>query len=227
LEADWLGEPVYVRYKPGRRLMVMYDSLAHLTVLKPKRTERLWEKVAGSPLASRVPELGGVLQRFPLDVRLPGLPEAAQGGELIRNKPGRRALFRYDGAYGKVRADRRAPVAIPGTPRVLEHRPEIGLTVCEAVPGTRLRETDLEPWMAPVAAAMARLHATRVDTFPCTTWWPRRRTCGRRRRRRPPSARIPVTSRSGCSPACTTCRRRRRRSTAASTTTRCSSVTRA
>jgi Phosphotransferase enzyme family len=163
LEADWLGEPVYVRYKPGRRLVVMYDSLAHLTVLKPKRTERLWEKVVGSPLASQVPELGGVLQRFPLDVRLPGLPEAAQGGELIRYKPGRRALFRCDGAYGKVRADRRAPVAIPGTPRVLEHRPEIGLTVYEAVPGTRLRETDLEPWMAPVAAAMARLHATRVD----------------------------------------------------------------
>ena len=40
---------------------------------------------------------------------------AAKGGELIRYNPGRGTLFRYDGAYGKVRADRRAPVAIPGS----------------------------------------------------------------------------------------------------------------
>ena len=51
LEADRFGEPVYVRYQPGRRIVVLYDSMAHLTVLKPKRTERLWEQVADSPLA--------------------------------------------------------------------------------------------------------------------------------------------------------------------------------
>ena len=166
LEADWLGEPRYVRFQPGRRLVVLYDSLAHLTVLKPKRTERLWDKVAGSPLSSRVPELGGVLQRFPLDVRLPGLPVASQGGELIRYKPGRRAVFRYPGAYGKLRADGRRPVRLPGTPPVLEHRPELGLTVYEEVPGTPLRECDRTPWMAPVADALRQLHATRVDGLP-------------------------------------------------------------
>jgi aminoglycoside phosphotransferase (APT) family kinase protein len=120
---------------------------------------RLWEKVAGSPLAERA--LGGVVQRFPLDVRLPGLEEAMAGGELVRYKPGRRAVVRYAGAYGKLRADGRPPVALPGTPRVLEHRP--GLTVYEEVPGTPLRELDLEAWMEPVAEAMARLHATPAD----------------------------------------------------------------
>ena len=159
LDASWLGEPRYVRFQPGRRLVVLYDSMAHLTVLKPRRTERLWAEVAGSPLAERA--LGGVVQRFPLDVRLPGLGAAVAGGELIRYKPGRRAVIRYPGAYGKLRADGRAPVALPGTPRVLEHRPS--LTVYEEVPGTPLRQCERAPWMHAVAAAMARLHATRVD----------------------------------------------------------------
>jgi hypothetical protein len=161
LEAREFGEPRYVRFQPGRRLVVLYDSMAHLTVFKPRRTQRLWEKVSGSPLAERA--LGGVVQHFPLDVRLPGLAAAVEGGELIRYKPGRRAVIRYPGAYGKLRADRRAPVALPGTPPVLEHRPELGLTVYEEMPGTPLRECPLEPWMAPVAEAMARLHALRVD----------------------------------------------------------------
>jgi hypothetical protein len=159
LEAGELGEPRYVRFQPGRRLVVLYDSMAHLTVLKPRRTERLWEKVAGSPLAERA--LGGVVQRFPLDVRLPGLPAAIEGGELVRYKPRRRAVIRYPGAYGKLRADGRAPVALPGTARVLEHRP--GLTIYEEIPGTPLREVEREPWMEAVAEAMARLHATPVD----------------------------------------------------------------
>ena len=161
LEAREWGEPRYVRFQPGRRIVVLYDSPAHLTVLKPKRTERLWEKVAWSPLAERA--LGGVIQRFPLDFRLPGLPVAIEGGELIRYKPGRRAMIRYPGAYGKVRADRRAPVALPGTPPVLEHRPELGLVVYEEMPGVPLRECDREEWMEPVAEAMARLHATPAD----------------------------------------------------------------
>ena len=162
LDATEYGEPRYVRYQPGRRLVVLYDSLAHLTVLRPRRTERLWERVAGSPLAERA--LGGVVQRFPLDARLPALPAAIEGGELLRYKPGRRAVIRYPGAYGKLRADGRAPVRLPGAPRVLEHRP--GLTVYEEVPGTPLRECALEPWMAPVAEALARLHATPADLPP-------------------------------------------------------------
>ena len=191
LEADWLGEPRYVRFQPGRRLVVMYDSMAHLTVLKPKRTERLWEKVAGSPLASRVPELGGVLQRFPLDVRLPGLPEAAQGGELIRYKPGRRALFRYDGAYGKVRADRRAPVTIPGTPRVLEHRPEVGPDGLRGGAGDATARAPISSRGWRRSPRRWRGCTPRASTCPCTTWQPRRATCGRRPRRRPRSAPTP------------------------------------
>jgi Phosphotransferase enzyme family len=158
LEAREFGEPRYVRFQPGRRVVVLYKT-AHLTVLKPRRTERLWEKVGGSPLAERA--LGGVVQHFPLDVRLPALAAAVEGGELIRYKPGRRAVVRYPGAYGKLRADGRAPVEVPGSPRVLEHRP--GLTVYEEVPGTPLRECERAPWMDAVAEAMARLHATPLD----------------------------------------------------------------
>jgi Phosphotransferase enzyme family len=157
LEARELGRPLYVRYQPGRRLVVLYDSMAHLTVLKPKRTERLWEKVSGSPLAERA--LGGVVQRWPLDVRLPQL--GAVEGELVRYKPGRRAVIRLPGAYAKLRADGRAPPELPGTPPVLEHRP--GLTVYAEVPGTPLRECSREPWMEAVAEALARLHATPVE----------------------------------------------------------------
>jgi phosphotransferase family enzyme len=172
------GEPIYVRFQPGRRLLVLYDrdgELAHLTVLKPRRTERLWERVAHSPLARRVPELGGVLQRFPLDVRLPGLAGAARGGELVRYKPGRRAVFRYRGAYGKLRADEAgaAHVAVAReliargirTPAPIEYRPELGMAVYEEVHGTRLatlRGGGLEAWMEPVAATLAQLHATPV-----------------------------------------------------------------
>lgn len=158
LEAREYGRARYVRYQPGRRLVVLYDSLAHVTVLKPKRTERLWEKVAASPLAERA--LGGVVQRWPLDVRMPALAEVA-GGELVRYKPGRRALFRAEGAYVKVRADGRAPVELPGSPPVLEHRP--GVTVYAEVPGTPLRECERAPWMEAVAEALARLHATPLD----------------------------------------------------------------
>jgi Phosphotransferase enzyme family len=172
------GEPIYVRFQPGRRLLVLYDldgELAHLTVLKPRRTERLWSRVHGSPLASRVAELGGVLQRFPLDVRLPGLAGAARDGELVRYKPGRRAVFRYSGAYGKLRADEAgaAHVAVAReliahgirTPAPLEYRPELGMALYEEVGGTRLatlRGGGLEDWMDPVAATLAQLHATPV-----------------------------------------------------------------
>jgi hypothetical protein len=166
LEADGLGNPRYVRFQPGRRLVVLYEQdgeIAHLTVLRPRRTERLWEKVALSPLARLVPELGGVLQRFPLDVRLRGLPVASRGGELIRYKPGRRAVLRYPGAYGKLRADGRAPICVPGSPPVLHHLPELGLAMYEEVPGASLRECDRVPWMEPVAEALARLHDLRLD----------------------------------------------------------------
>ena len=166
--------PRYARLQPGRRLVVLYElcgAPAHLTILEPRRTERLWEQVRDSPLARRVLELGGVLQRFPLDVRMPSLAEAASGGELVRYKPGRRAVIRYPGAYGKLRADAAGAthVAIAReliargirTPAPLECRD--GMALYEEVSGTRLatlRGGGLEAWMEPVAAVMAQLHAT-------------------------------------------------------------------
>jgi len=171
--------PRYVRFQPGRRLLVLYaldGELAHLTILTPKRTERLWERVRASPLAERVPELGGVLQRFPLDARLPGLPLAALDGELVRYKPGRRAVFRFEGAYGKLRADEAgaAHVAVAReliahgirTPEPLDYRPELGMALYAEVDGARLatlRGGGLEDWMEPVAETLARLHATSVS----------------------------------------------------------------
>jgi hypothetical protein len=179
LEVDEFGKPRYVRFQPGRRLVVLYDSLVHLTVLRPRRTERLWLQVAESPLARWVPELGGVLQRFPLDAGLPGLAPAMHGGRLVRYKPGRRAVIHYRGAYGKVRADAAGGthVAVARalidrgilTPAPLEYRPELGMAVYEEAPGTRLaqlRGGGLEEWMEPVAGALTRLHGTWIDLPP-------------------------------------------------------------
>jgi hypothetical protein len=176
LEADEFGKPRYVRFQPGRRLVVLYDSLAHLTVLRPRRTEQLWLHVAESPLARWVPELGGVLQRFPLDAGLPGLPTAMHGGRLVRYKPGRRAVVHYKGAYGKLRVDARggAHVAVAReligrgirTPAPIEYRPELGMAVYEEARGTplaQLRGGGLEEWMEPVAEVLGRLHRTWID----------------------------------------------------------------
>ena len=222
LEAREFGEPRYVRFQPGRRLVVLYDSMAHLTVLKPKRTERLWEKVAGSPLAERA--LGGVVQRFPLDVRLPGLATAIEGGELIRYKPGRRAVIRYPGAYAKLRADGRAPVAFPGTPRVLLHRrarPD-GLRGDAGHAAARVRARTVDGGGRRGAGAAAR-HAARPAGARPRPRGPA--TCGPRPRRRRRSAPTPATSPTACSPHSRRSSPRRRRSTAASTTTRCWSST--
>ncbi len=173
LEADEFGRPRYVRFQPRRKLVVLYDTLAHLTVLRPGRTERLWLEVSGSPLARWVPELGGVLQRFPLDAGLPGLAAAMPGGRLVRYKPGRRAVIHYRGAYGRLRADAGggAHAAIAReliahgvrTPAPIEYRPELGMAVYEEARGTRLaqlRGGGLEEWMAPVADALSQLHRT-------------------------------------------------------------------
>jgi aminoglycoside phosphotransferase (APT) family kinase protein len=183
--------PRYVRYRPGRRLVVLYDlaldgtrTLAHVTMLPPRRVERLWGRIDVAGLADQarlVPELGAVLQLFPADVRLPGLAGAIARGpaELVRYKPGRRAVLRYDGVYGKLRADeagarhvelsrRLIECGIP-TPAPLGYLPELRMTLHEAHRGTRLaelREADLEAWMEPVAAALARLHATTVADLP-------------------------------------------------------------
>jgi hypothetical protein len=186
--------PRYVRYRPGRRLLVLYDidlggagTLAHLTMLPPRRAARLWGRIEAAGLAEharRVPELGGVAQLFPADVRLPALADAVARGpaELVRYKPGRRAVLRYDGArvvYGKLRADTAGALHVElsrrlielgiSTPAPLGYLPDLQMTLHEEQHGTRLAELrgpDLEAWMEPVAAALARLHATNGAELP-------------------------------------------------------------
>jgi phosphotransferase family enzyme len=198
----------YVRYKPGRQLLVLYDlerdgrtTLGHLTALLPRRAERLWARVAGSGLlkpgsACHVPELAAVMQLFPVDVKLPGLVEAsstramaaALGADdcsldLVRYKPGRRAVLRYRlgrrVVYGKLRGDGAgaAHVAlgralidrgIP-TPAPQAYLPDLGMTIHGELRGTRLAELRngaLEAWMEPVAEVLVRLHVTRIAGLP-------------------------------------------------------------
>jgi Phosphotransferase enzyme family len=181
--------PLYARYRPGRRLLVLYEldldgasTLAHLTMVR--RPEKLWGRIVAAGLADRarrVPELGGVLELFPADVGLPGLAGAMARGpaELVRYKPGRRAVLRYDDAYGKLRADTAGALhvalgrqlielGIP-TPAPLAYLPELRMTLHEELRGTRLAELrgpELETWMEPVAEALAQLHATTVPGLP-------------------------------------------------------------
>ena len=172
--------PVYVRYKPGHHLQVLYEidgTLGHLMLVPPRRAERLWARIADSGLLERgkawhLPGMGAVMQMYPVDVRLPGLSAPELGGaQLIRYKPGKRAVLRLGpGVFGKLRADDAGPRLIAlgravGAlcPTPLEYRPELRMTTYRAAPGTRLallRGTELERWMAPVADALARLHAT-------------------------------------------------------------------
>jgi hypothetical protein len=193
--AELLGlehcRPRYVRYRPGRRLLVLYDvaadgvsTLSHLTMLPQRRADRLWGRIEAAGLADRarrVPELSAVAQHFPADVRLPGLAGAMERGpaELIRYKPGRRAVLRYEDAYGKLRADAAGPLHVAlgrrlielgvPTPAPLAYLPDLRMTLHAEQRGTRLAELrgpELETWMEPVAAALARLHATSVDGLP-------------------------------------------------------------
>ena len=189
--------PRHVKYKPGHHCHVLYDlvidgacAAGHLMMLSPRRTERLWSRLEESRLPERagVPayhlrELPAVLQLYPVDLRLPGLVEAAAGGELVRYKPGRRAVLRYRRdervVYGKLRADhaggsqmavaRSLIAAGVATPTPLEYRTDLRMTVHAEAPGVRLAEkrgADLEVWMEPVAGALARLQATEMSALP-------------------------------------------------------------
>jgi aminoglycoside phosphotransferase (APT) family kinase protein len=84
-------------------------------------------------------------------------------------------VFRYPGAYGKLRADEagaehvalaRAVIAQGiRTPAPLAYRPELGMALYEEAFGTRLatlRGGDLEPWMEPLAETLAALQATDI-----------------------------------------------------------------
>src|SRR5918992_2042996 len=189
--------PRHVRYKPGHHCHVLYDlvvdgacTAGHLMMLSPRRAERLWARLVESRLPERagepayhVAELAAVLQLYPVDLRLPGLVDAAAGAELVRYKPGRRAVLRYRRGervvYGKLRADdagsshmavaRSLIAAGIATPTPLQYRPDLRMIVHAEAPGTRLAEkrgADLEAWMEPVADALARLHASSISRLP-------------------------------------------------------------
>ena len=189
--------PRHVRYKPGHHCHVLCDlvldgacTAGHLMMLSPRRAERLWSRLVESRLPERagepayhVGELAAVLQLYPVDLRLSGLVDAAAGAELVRYKPGRRAVLRYRRGervvYGKLRADdagsshmvvaRSLIAAGIATPTPLQYRPDLRMIVHAEAPGTRLAEkrgADLEAWMEPVADALARLHATGVAAVP-------------------------------------------------------------
>ena len=190
-------------------------TLGHATVLGARRADRLWSRLADSGLAERaarlhpelsvgtacrLPELGAVLQLFPIDVRLPGLTEATSRSamrtalgdalvslELVRYKPGRRAVLRYrlDSpdtrvVYGKLRADRAGAVHVAladeliergvPTPAPLAYLPDLKMTVHSEARGTRLAELrgdrSFADWMEPVADVLARLHGTSIAGLP-------------------------------------------------------------
>ena len=219
--------PRYVRYRPGRHCLVLYEialedaqtgrpmtTLGHATVLGARRVDRLWSRLADSGLAERaarfhqdlfagtacrLPELEAVLQLFPIDFRLPGLAEATSRSamrtalgsscspELVRYKPGRRAVLRYRlgspetcVVYGKLRADSAGAVQVAladeliqqgvPTPAPLAYLPSLKMTVHSEARGTRLAELrgdrSFAGWMEPVADVLARLHGTSIAGVP-------------------------------------------------------------
>ena len=201
--------PAYVRYKPGTSLLVEYrlafagralETIAHVKVFAGARAAKLWAKgslrrlaetvESPAPLAAAapLPELAAVLQTFPVDLALPTLVPAASrpGVELVRYKPGRKALLRYSAngetVYGKIHDDGRGAtlaaasreVATSGVPtaRPLWYSEEL----CEVVhagaagePLRSLRGDALSRGVAAAGAALAALHATHVTVVPTHT----------------------------------------------------------
>jgi aminoglycoside phosphotransferase (APT) family kinase protein len=155
-----------------------------------------------------IPHLLGLLQIYPVDYDLPFLVKATSAlamrkalrksgasreitisadPELIRYKPERKALLRYDVAdgpvprlYGKVHGDDRSgalaswtPTLIDAgvaTPPVLVSLPESGFMAHAEAPGTPLsalrgQDTYVE-WMEPLESALHQLQATALPSAP-------------------------------------------------------------
>jgi hypothetical protein len=133
--------PYYVKYKPGKYCIVQYDLKmspemparrpAYAALFPAARLKRLRLRAGAAPYS---PELGGIVQLYPADLRLPGLAEASSpermsrrfrylsavtGPEvnvrfvdLVRYKAHKRAVLRYGleggprrAVYGKIRKD--------------------------------------------------------------------------------------------------------------------------
>jgi Ser/Thr protein kinase RdoA (MazF antagonist) len=223
--------PCYVRYKPGTSCLVQYEltvhdgsrprrvvTHAHITMYPGDYARRVGSRQKVARLAedtarrypelpgvfcTHLPELQAVLQRFPMDRKLPALLQAASAVEmsrrlgevglaadgleegsveLVRYKPGRKALFRYPpsgprsaAAYGKLHGDDRGALVFQlgralldagvATARPLTYLSDLWLVVHAEAPGHRLRDLRgsraFGGWMEEVAEALSRLHWTR------------------------------------------------------------------
>ncbi|PYM98305.1 MAG: hypothetical protein DME07_23180 [Candidatus Rokuibacteriota bacterium] len=223
--------PCYVRYKPGTSCLVQYEltmrdssragcleTLAHIAMFAGDRARQVWSRRKVARLAEEterryphlagivgayLPDLQAILQRFPMDRKLPALLQAASAvemsrrlgevglvgdgfaegsAEVVRYKPGRKALLRYQPrgpgstvAYGKLHGDDRGALLFQmgctlletgfPTPRPLAYLPDLRLVVHGEGRGHRLRDLQAHPgfagWMADVAEVLSRLHGTR------------------------------------------------------------------
>ncbi len=158
--------------------------------------------------AALLPEIKGLVEIYPVDRKMPGLLGAAsaatvrqpllaalsedgdraalEGIELVRYKPGRKAVLRYrlrggrrGAVYGRVHADGRGAALLDAgrafvaagvpTPGPLRYVPDPGLLLIEEAAGRRLAEhweDEYDRWLPGVAEALALLHAARVENLP-------------------------------------------------------------
>lgn len=173
---------------------------------RAQRTNRRLEHLPPhTPKVSYIPEIDGALHVFPADLDLPGLARAAERNgarrmlkkalgldssptldaepELVRYKPGRKALFRYRvhdvsdlPLYGKVfesldvhkmreMTDALIAAGVP-TARVLGILEDRRFIVHETVPGIALKELrnseDYRSWMKPLAEILWHLQSVDV-----------------------------------------------------------------
>jgi len=207
-------EPCYVRYKPETSCIVQYrlaledadsgrahETIAHAKLFAGGRAERVWSRAAVHELAAaaggdavraaHLPELGALLQLYPVDLALPALAVVASPAgrkvvaqlatdgngagqtELLRYKPGRKALLRFGSVYAKLHAHgnggaiQRAGRALRagGVPvaAAYAYLPRYRLLAHEQAPGTPLRALHggpaFERGARAAGAALARLHA--------------------------------------------------------------------
>jgi Ser/Thr protein kinase RdoA (MazF antagonist) len=163
-------------------------------------------------LVAYLPELNGLVQVFPLDYDLRPLVQVANPAfmrevfsaslppdtgtvslkqpHLVRYKPGRKALFRFelehgahDRLYAKLLEDDRGEILFAATstlrnagiatPRALATTPDLRLITHEHASGVELASRRGTPgyaqWMEPVATSLVRLQAVELPTLPVRT----------------------------------------------------------
>jgi aminoglycoside phosphotransferase (APT) family kinase protein len=186
-------------------------TLAHARLFANRHAEVLWASrsfhrliehahgLSGPPAAraALLPELKALVEIYPVDRKMPGLLGAASlsedgegreldGVELVRYKPGRKAVLRYrlrgdrpEAVYGRVHADRRGAALLEAgrtfvaagipTPSPLAYVPELGLLFVEEAAGNRLTdlsEDEFDRRLPAVAEALAAFHASHIENIP-------------------------------------------------------------